>query len=284
MTTKIEPASGPAADADAVDRELKSKHRALWALGDYASVAATVIPTLGQAVVQAAAIGPGDRVLGIAAGSGNASIPAARAGAHVVASDLTPELFVEGRAAADAAGVQIEWQEGDAEHLPYPDASFDVVVSCVGVMFAPHHGPAANEMLRVLRTGGRLALIAWTPEGFVGQMFAVMKPYAAPPPPGAQPPLLWGRPEHVAELLGDRVHSPVFDRSDAIVDCFQDGATFRDFFRARYGPTVATYARIAADSEAVAALDEGLAALGDAALAGGRVMGWEYLLTTAVRT
>lgn len=283
MTTNTQGTGRDAATTDSADRELKAKHRALWALGDYPSIASTVIPTLGVVVTEAARIEPGDDVLDVAAGSGNASLPAALAGARVIASDLTPEMFEAGKTAAAAAGVEIDWQEADAERLPYAEAFFDVVVSCVGVMFAPHHEVAAAEMLRVLRPGGRIALIAWTPEGFVGRMLGVLKPYAAPPPPGAQPPPLWGRPEHVAELFGDRVTDLSFHRDQAVVDCFTDGAAFRDFFKTRYGPTVATYRRVAGDPEAVRALDDGLAALGDAALGGGTAMQWEYLLTTAVR-
>src|SRR3954471_5680831 len=191
-----------AADADSA---LKARHRAMWALGDYHAVATEIIPDLGPVLVEATHLGPGDHVLDVAAGSGNVAIPAAATGAHVVASDLTPELLDQGRADAVAAGVNLEWQGADAEHLPVDDDSFDVVTSCVGVMFAPHHQAAADELVRVCRPGGRIGLISWTPTGFIGQLFATMKPYVAPPPPGAQPPPLWGDIEHVRELLGDRV-------------------------------------------------------------------------------
>ena len=156
----------------------------------------------------------------MAAGSGNASIPAAAAGATVVASDLTPELFETGRKAAADAGVEIDWQQADAEALPYPDASFDTVLSCLGVMFAPHHQAGADELVRVLRPGGTLGLLSWTPEGFIGQMFATMKPYAPAPPPGAQPPPLWGSEEHVRALLGDRVTEVSASRASLVVDEF----------------------------------------------------------------
>lgn len=283
MTTHTPHAAPSSVRDDVADQELKARHRALWALGDYPSIAATVIPSLGGVVARAGRIQPGEKVLDIAAGSGNASIPAAQLGARVVASDLTPELFPAGEAAAAAAGVTIDWQQADAENLPFPDASFDVALSCVGVMFAPHHDAAAAEILRVVRPGGRIALVAWTPEGFVGQMFGVMKPYAAPPPPGAQPPPLWGRPDHVRELFGEHVTDLSFQTEDLVVDCFADGAAFRDFFKKCYGPTVATYGRVKDDPRATAALDEGLAALGDGALGGGSTMPWQYLLTTATR-
>ncbi|MBJ7359390.1 methyltransferase domain-containing protein, partial [Nocardioides sp.] len=163
---------------DVDDTALKAKHRAMWAMGDYPAVATEVIAPLGPVLAAAAGVGPGDRVLDVAAGSGNAAIPAAALGADVVASDLTPDLLEAGRQAAAGRGVGLRWDEGDAEALPYEDASFDVVVSCVGVMFAPHHQRSADELVRVLRPGGRLALLSWTPSGFIGQMFATMRPYA----------------------------------------------------------------------------------------------------------
>ena len=130
-------------------------------------------------------------MLDVAAGSGNAAIPAAATGATVIASDLAPELFDAGRRAAGQRGVELEWAEGDAEALPYADDSFDVVLSCVGAMFAPHHQAVADELLRVTRPGGTIAMINWTPEGFIGNLFKTMSPYAPPPPPGATPPPRW---------------------------------------------------------------------------------------------
>ena len=165
------------------DRELKAKHRALWASGDYPAVAAELIPALGPELVRAAGIRPGDRVFDVAAGSGNAAIPAAEAGGIVTASDLTPELFDAGRRIAAQRGVELEWVEADAEAMPFADNSFDVVTSCVGVMFAPHHQAAADELIRVVRPGGTIALINWTPEGFIGNLFKTMKPYARRPRP-----------------------------------------------------------------------------------------------------
>ena len=163
------------------DRALKAKHRTMWASGDYAAVAAEVVGALGPVLVEACGVGRGDKVLDVGAGTGNAAIPAALAGASVVASDLTPELLEIGRRRAEERGVELDWRQADAEALPFDDGEFDTVMSCIGVMFAPHHQASADEMLRVCRPGGTIGLLSWTPEGFVGQMFATMKPYAPPP-------------------------------------------------------------------------------------------------------
>jgi SAM-dependent methyltransferase len=274
-------------DITEADRALKAKHRAMWASGDYPAVARDIVGGLGPILVAASGVGPGERVLDVAAGSGNASIPAATAGASVVASDLTPELFETGRKTAAEAGVEIDWQQADAEALPYPDASFDTVLSCIGVMFAPHHQASADELVRVLRPGGTLGLLCWTPEGFIGQMFATMKPYAPPPPPGAQPPPLWGDEDHVRALLGARVTEVSTSRASLAVDAFATPAELRDYFKANYGPTIAVYRAIADDPEKVAALDRELEDLGhrfDRGAAGSSVLDWEYLLLTCERT
>jgi ubiquinone/menaquinone biosynthesis C-methylase UbiE len=267
------------------DRALKAKHRAMWAFGDYPTLAIDVIPTLGPTLATACGVQPGQRVLDVAAGAGNAAIPAALAGARVVASDLTPELLDAGRRRAAECGAELEWREADAEALPFGDGEFDTVMSCVGVMFAPHHQASADELVRVCRPGGTIGLINWTPEGFIGQMFATMKPYAPPPPPGAQPPPLWGREEHVRELFGDRVTDVTAERQMLRVDRFATPEELRDYFKARYGPTIAVYKNIAADPERVAALDRELVELVRRHVQGPGTSGldWEYLLFTARR-
>ena len=268
------------------DRALKTKHRAMWALGDYPAVAADLISSLGERLVEACDVRAGQRVLDVAAGSGNAAVPAALAGGRVIASDLTPELFEAGRAAAAARGAELEWQQGDAEALPFDDAQFDTVMSCVGVMFAPHHQASADELVRVCRPGGTIGLISWTPTGFIGQLFAVMKPYAPPPPPGAQPPPLWGDEEHVRALLGDRVQGLTVRRQTVTIDRFASPAQWRDYFKANYGPTIAAFGNLADDPDRSAALDRDLVELGrrfDTG-SGSTVLEWEYLLVTATRS
>ncbi|MYS90283.1 MULTISPECIES: class I SAM-dependent methyltransferase [Streptomyces] len=273
--------------ATEADRALKAKHRAMWAQGDYPSLAAEVIPGLGAVLVEACGVRSGQRVLDVGAGSGNAAIPAALAGAEVVASDLTPELFEAGRRVAGQQGVELSWQEADAEALPFGDAEFDTVLSCVGVMFAPHHQRAADELVRVCRPGGTIGLLSWTPQGFIGRMFATMKPYAPPPPPGAQPPPLWGDEDHVRALLGDRVTDVRAERRTVRVDRFETPEAFRDYFKERYGPTISVYKSIAGDSGRTAALDRDLVDLardGDPGPGGvGGLREWEYLLFTARR-
>lgn len=267
--------------ASAEDQALKARHAAMWALGDYPAVARDIIPALGPALVEACGVRPGHRVLDVAAGSGNAAIPAALAGASVVATDLTPELVEEGRRSSAAHGARLDWQVADAESLPFGDGDFDVVMSCVGVMFAPHHERSADELVRVTRAGGTIGLLSWTPEGFIGQMFAAMKPYAPAPPPGAQPPPLWGNPEHVRSLLGDRVTDVVARRQKVRIDNFATGEAFRDYFKACYGPTIVTYRSLADDPDRVAALDRDLAELARRHDLGDGAMDWEYLLLTA---
>jgi ubiquinone/menaquinone biosynthesis C-methylase UbiE len=188
--------------ASTQDAELKARHRAMWASGDYPSMVETFLLPLGPRLVDACAIEAGMRVLDVAAGTGNASIPAAQRGARVTASDLTPELLEAGRERAEGAGVELDWVTADAEQLPFDDGAFDVVMSSIGVMFAPHHAEAAAELARVCRPDGKIGLLSWTPEGMIGALFRTMGPFMPPPPPGAQPPPLWGSEEHLRELFG----------------------------------------------------------------------------------
>lgn len=270
---------------DSADDEFKARHRAMWSMGDYPAVASEVIPELGSLLVEASGVRKGDKVLDVACGSGNAALPAGLRGALVTACDLTPSLLEAGRREAAVQGVEIAWREADAESLPFDDAEFDVVMSCVGVMFAPHHQASANELLRVCRRGGTIGLVNWTPEGFVGEMFSVMKQYTPPPPPGAQAPPLWGDEHHVLELFGCKVTDVVTSRRMARVNRFQTPEEFLAYFRVNYGPTVAAFRGLENDPDRARALEHDLVDLArrHVPVSGDTAMDWEYLLFTARR-
>jgi SAM-dependent methyltransferase len=224
------------------DSELKARHRAMWASGDYPSMVETFLLPLGPRLVDAAGIGSGMKVLDVAAGTGNASLVAAQRGAQVTASDLTPELLDAGRERAQAEGLELEWAEADAENLPFEDESFDVVMSSIGAMFAPHHQEVADELVRVCKPGGTIAMLNWTPEGMIGALFRTMGPFAPPPPAGAQPPPLWGSEDHMRELFGDRVDFGTLERENLDITAFQHPHDYGEHFKARYGPTIAARA------------------------------------------
>jgi SAM-dependent methyltransferase len=210
----------------------------MWASGDYPSMVETFLTPLGPRLVEACRIGAGVSVLDVAAGTGNASIPAARNGAHVIASDLTPELLQAGKARAESEGLELDWITADAEHLPFDDESFDIVMSSIGVMFAPHHDQAADELIRVCRPGGTIGLLSWTPEGMLGALFRTMGPFAPPPPPGVQPPPLWGGEAHLRGLVGDRIEWRSLQRGTLEITAFERPRDYGEFFKARYGPTI----------------------------------------------
>ena len=224
------------------DSELKARHRKMWASGDYPGMVETFLLPLGPRLVEACAIAPGMRVLDVAAGTGNAAIPAAQTGADVTASDLTPELLEAGRKRAEAQGVSLQWAEADAENLPFEDESFDVVMSSIGCMFAPHHQDVADELVRVCRPGGTIGLMSWTPEGMIGALFRTIGPFAPPPPPGASPPPLWGSEEHLAKLFGERVDFRTLARDVLEVTAFHHPRDYGTHFKDKYGPTIVAQA------------------------------------------
>jgi SAM-dependent methyltransferase len=270
------------------DAELKARHRKMWASGDYPTMVETFLTPLGPRLAEACRVGAGGgglRVLDVGAGTGNASIPAALAGAHVTASDLTPELLEAGRARAAAAGAELEWVEADAERLPFDDESFDVVMSSIGVMFAPHHQLAADELVRVCRPGGTIGLLSWTPEGMIGALFRTIGPFAPPPPPGAQPPPLWGSESHLGALLGDRVEPATAGRDVLDVTAFERPHGYAEHFKAYYGPTIAAQNHARANGrelEFEAALDAFCDDWNRGGESGARFE-MEYLLTVSTR-
>jgi SAM-dependent methyltransferase len=260
--------------------DVAAMHRAMWALGDYALMAEEVMAPLGPVLVAATGIGRGVRVLDVAAGSGNISLPAARTGADVVSTDLTPELLRRSQARAAAQGLTLDYREANAHALPFGDGEFDIVVSAIGVQFAPDHRRAADELLRVCRPGGMLGVISWTPEGFFGRMLATIRPYRPSLSPAVAPAALWGREGYVAGLLGDRVGRVTALRGDLEVDRFDSAEAAHTYFKEHYGPTIEAYANIGHNPVLTAELDAQLLELAHHYLAGGQ-MRWEYLLVTA---
>ncbi len=183
--------------------EIKKNQRRAWASGDYAMFGATLL-VISELLCEAVDLRPGQRVLDVATGSGNTALAAARRFCEVTGIDYVPALLERGRERAAAERLEITFREGDAEDIPFPDASFDVVLSTVGVMFAPDQRKAADELLRVCRPGGRIGLASWTPDSFSSAMPRVFARYV-PPPPGLESPSLWGKEERVRELLGDGI-------------------------------------------------------------------------------
>ena len=216
--------------------QLKAGAHKTWASGNFDDIA-QLIWEVGGRLVERIGVSAGQDVLDIAAGTGNAAIPAAATGAAVIASDLTPELFVAGRANAAAAGVEIEWVEADAEDLPFEDDSFDMVLSTFGIMFAPRHEVAAAEAVRVLRPGGRFGFCCWKPDGRIGQFFQTIGRHMPPPPEGFVPPPAWGTREHVEELFADLGVTLEF-HDDYVDQKFDSPEHALELFSERFGPMV----------------------------------------------
>jgi SAM-dependent methyltransferase len=220
---------------------VKQRQQQVWASGDYATVGAR-IQLIAEQLVDAADLSAGSRVLDVATGSGNAALAAARSGAIVTGLDYVPGLLDRARARSSAEGFEIEFVEGDAEALPFADASFHKPSSVVGVLFTPDHAAAAAELLRVTRPGGTIALATWTPAGFVGEMLRTVGRHV-PPPAGVRSPLAWGTESHLEELLGDGV-SDLLVRPQTFVFRFRSPEEFVDFFRANYGPVHAAFSKL----------------------------------------
>jgi ubiquinone/menaquinone biosynthesis C-methylase UbiE len=224
---------------DDAGQRFKTGVRQMWARGDYHAFATQTVWPVGPLLVEACGIVPGQRVLDVAAGTGNTAIRAAQTGASVIASDLTPEHFEAGRREAAARGVSLEWIEADAEALPFEDDGFDAVTSSFGAIFAPDHAAVAREMVRVCRPGGVIGITAFKPEGVAKAFFELFGRYAPPLPAGGQPPLLWGDEAHVRELFGDRVES-IEMRSGEYTERSAEGPDgYRRLFETTFGPLMA---------------------------------------------
>jgi SAM-dependent methyltransferase len=235
---------------------IKTKQQGTWASGDYA-VIGTTLQITGELLCEAVDVAAGERVLDVAAGNGNATLAAARRGAEVTATDYVPALLEGTRARAAAEGLGVEVREADAEALPFPDGRFDVVLSTLGVMFAPDQERTASELLRVCRPGGRIGLVSWTPDGFIGQMFKVVGRYVAPPA-GIRSPLEWGTEARVGELLGTGVSSIAAQHRDFVFR-YRSAKHWLDTFRTYYGPTYKAFGAL--DDEAAADFERDLLAL-----------------------
>jgi SAM-dependent methyltransferase len=263
MTTYDVSTAGPSGLAD-----LKRAHRRTWASGSYATVAERLIDDVPpRHLLDRVAIEPGMEVLDIAAGTGNVAIRAAERGARVTALDLTPELFVRGRERAAAAGVDVEWVEGDAEDLPFEDGRFDAVVSTFGIQFAPRHEVAAREASRVTRPGGTIGLINWTPQGHLGRVLKAVGARLPKPPDYASPPPLWGDESHVRRLFAPHGVELELERATNPFVGFHSPEDWVDFMATHYGPLVTARGRLEPDGrwqdlreelvELTASLDQG---------------------------
>jgi len=236
---------------------IKSKQRAAWTAGDY-SVVGTTLQIVGERLCETLDVRSGQRVLDVAAGNGNVSLAAARRFCDVTSTDYVPALLERGRQRAESEGLEISFQEADAEQLSFADASFDIVTSSFGVMFAPDQDRAAAEMLRVTRPGGKIGLANWTPESFIGQLFKTIGKYV-PPAPDMQSPALWGNKAHLDTLFGSKA-SVAVERKNFVFR-YKSPKHWVEIFRSYYGPIVKAFAAI--DPEAREALEADLYALLD---------------------
>jgi len=259
---------------------VKGRQQAMWASGDFA-VIGTTLQIVGELLCEAVDLQAGERVLDVAAGNGNATLAAARRFAAVTSTDYVPALLESGRRRAQAEGFDVAFKVADAEDLPYPDASFNVVLSTFGVMFAPDHHQAASEMMRVCRKGGRIGLASWTPTGFLGQLFRVVAAYV-PPIPGVRSPLLWGTDAHIQDLFQGAARIVQTTRHFAFR--YRSPEHWVEVFRTYYGPVHKAFAAL--DAEKRAALEADLIALLRQSHRGGSsglVVPGEYLETVITR-
>jgi ubiquinone/menaquinone biosynthesis C-methylase UbiE len=244
----------PAATPDLA--AIKTKQQAAWSSGDYA-VVGTTLQIVGEELCEALDLHAGESVLDVAAGNGNATLAAARRGCEVISTDYVSALLERGRARAQADGLKVAFQEADAEALPFADSSFDAVVSTFGVMFTPNQEKAAAEMTRVCKSGGRIGLANWTPEGFIGQLFKTIGKHM-PPPAGVKSPALWRTRARITELFG--AHTTLVQAQPRMfVFRYRSTQHWLDVFRTYYGPVLKTYAAL--PEHAQAALTEELLAL-----------------------
>jgi ubiquinone/menaquinone biosynthesis C-methylase UbiE len=254
--------------------------RAVWALGDYQRFAKQTVWDLGPVLVEACGVSGGQRVLDVAAGSGNVAIRAAEAGADVVASDLTPENLEAGRREARAHGVELDWVEADAEALPFADGEFDVVTSALGAIFAPDQQAVADELLRVCRSGGTIGMINFTPDGLAAEFFGLLGRYA--PQAQAPSPLLWGSGDHVRKLFAGRLDTLELSRRSYVERSPGDPDAYCEFFKETFGPIIGLYSSLADRPDRLEAFDrefrEFATRRNEARAGEPAAYRWEYLL------
>ena len=254
---------------------IKQKQQATWASGDFA-VIGTTLQIVGESLAEAADVCAGDRVLDVAAGNGNATLAAARRFAQVTSTDYVPALLDKGAKRATAEGLEIQFRVADAEELPFDEGSFDIVLSTFGAMFTPDHTRPAREMLRVVRSGGRIGLANWTPEGFIGQLFKIVGAYL-PPPAGLKSPALWGTEPHIVELFGPQAADIRTVRKHFNFR-YRSAAHWVQVFRDYYGPTHKAFSAL--DSTLQKSLEADILALLGRLNIGGRhslIVPGEYL-------
>lgn len=244
MSTATHATARPAApDADAKPdlAALKAKQHGAWSSGDYAIVG-TTLQIVGEELCEALDIRAGQKVLDVAAGNGNVTLAAARRWCEVVSTDYVPSLLERGQRRAKAEGLPVEFKVADAEALPFADGIFDNVVSTFGVMFTPNQDKAATELLRVCKSGGKIGLANWTPEGFIGQVFKTLGKYL-PPPAGAKSPALWGTPSRITEMFGAAAASIKAERRSFMFR-YRSPEHFLEIFKSYYGPMLKAFAAL----------------------------------------
>lgn len=244
----VMPTTPPVVDLAAV----KNRQHLAWSAGDYA-VVGTTLQIVGEALCEALDLRAGERVLDIAAGNGNATLAAARRWCDVVSTDYVPALLERGRARASAEGLQVQFEQADAENLPYNDNSFDVAMSTFGVMFTPDQDKAAAEMVRACKPGGRIGLANWTPASFVGEIFKTLGKYL-PPPAGVKSPALWGTEARLRELFGDRIDSIEIARREFTFR-YHSAAHWLEVFRTFYGPIHKAFGALDAEKQELLTAD-----------------------------
>ena len=239
-------ATNPPSHSNVDFEAIKQRQQATWASGDFAIVG-TTLQIVGESLAEAADVCADERVLDVAAGNGNATLAAARRFARVTSPDYVPHLLEKGAARAKAEGLDVEFKVADAEALPFDDGSFDVALSTFGAMFTPEHRKAAQELLRVVRSGGRIGMANWTPEGFIGQLFRLIGTFV-PPPAGLQSPALWGTEPHIVELFGPQAFNIRCERRSFNFR-YRSAAHWIEVFRNFYGPTHKAFAALGADRQ-----------------------------------